>query len=292
MIPLLLSVLSSSLIFVLFKLFARFKIDTFQAIVFNYFTAFAIGFGLYGDQWNPESMNDTGWMMYASMCALLFIGLFFIMGRSSQVNGVASTSVAVKMSMAISIVLMVVGYSESFTVLKALGILFAFIGVFLVSYSKGEKNTASWMLLLLFLGSGCLDFMLNYVQNYELGVMSTALFSAIGLGLAGVLGLCILIVQVIQGKSKIQFKNIVAGVVLGIPNYFSIYLLILSYSTTGWQDSTVLAITNVSVVLLSSLIGFIVFKENATARKVIGLISAILAIGILYIANNPDLLNK
>ncbi|MDG1658691.1 MAG: EamA/RhaT family transporter, partial [Crocinitomicaceae bacterium] len=43
MIALLLSVLSSSLIFVIFKLFARFKIDTFQAIVVNYFMAFIIG---------------------------------------------------------------------------------------------------------------------------------------------------------------------------------------------------------------------------------------------------------
>jgi uncharacterized membrane protein len=61
--------------------------------------------------------------------------------------------------------------------------------------------------------------------------------------------------------------------------------LILSYSTTGWQDSTVLAITNVSVVLLSSMIGFIAFKENASKQKIIGLISAILAIGILYFSN-------
>ena len=285
MIPLLLSVLSSSLIFVVFKLFERYKIDTFQAIVFNYFTAFIFGFGLYGNEWNPDSLQETSWMLYAAISALLFIGLFFIMARSSQINGVASTSVAVKMSMAISIILMVIGYSESFTLLKALGILFAFIGVFLVSYSKGEKASASWMLIVLFLGSGGLDFTLNYVQNYELETMSTALFSAIGLGLAGILGSCILIVRLIRGTSKFAWKNVIAGMILGIPNYFSIYLLILSYSTTGWQDSTVLAITNVSVVLLSSLIGFVAFKENAPLRKIIGLISAILAIGILYYAN-------
>ena len=285
MIALLFSVLSSSLIFVLFKLFNRFKIDTFQAIVFNYFTAFIIGFGLYGNQWKQESMQETGWMYYAVLSAFLFIGLFFIMAKSSQLNGVASTSVAVKMSMSISLILMVIGYSEDFTLLKAIGILFAFIGVFLVSYSKKSKNTATWMLLLLFFGSGALDFTLNYVQNYELESMSTALFSAIGLGLAGIFGFIILSFKLINGSSKFHFRNVIAGVLLGIPNYFSIYLLILSYSTTGWQDSTVLAITNVSVVLLSSLIGFMAFKENAPLRKIIGLICAILAIAILYISN-------
>jgi hypothetical protein len=95
------------------------------------------------------------------------------------------------------------------------------------------------MLLLLFFGSGALDFTLNYVQNYELGAMSTALFSAIGLGLAGIIGLLILIVKFINGSSKFHFRNVIAGIFLGIPNYFSIYLLIISYSATGWEDSTV-----------------------------------------------------
>lgn len=285
MIPLLLSILSSSAIFAIFKLFERFKIDTFQAIVFNYFTAFFIGIILYGHQWNEKGFDEISWFFYAVICALLFIGLFLIMGRSSQVNGVASTSVAVKMSTAISIILMIVGYSEKFTALKASGILLALVSVFLVSYTKGKKAPVSWMLLVLFFGSGTLDFVLNYVQNFELKTISTALFSAFALGLAGVLGALILSVRIIQGSTKIELKNIAAGIVLGIPNYFSIYLLIHSYRTTGWQDSTVLAVTNVSVVLLSSLIGFLAFEENATSRKIIGLISAILAIVILSLAN-------
>ena len=285
MIPLLLSILSSSAIFAIFKLFERFKIDTFQAIVFNYFTAFFIGIILYGHQWNEKGFDEISWFFYAVICALLFIGLFLIMGRSSQVNGVASTSVAVKMSTAISIILMIVGYSEKFTALKASGILLALVSVFLVSYTKGKKAPASWMLLVLFFGSGTLDFVLNYVQNFELKTISTALFSAFALGLAGVLGALILSVRIIQGSTKVELKNIAAGIVLGIPNYFSIYLLIHSYRTTGWQDSTVLAVTNVSVVLLSSLIGFLAFEENATSRKIIGLISAILAIVILSLAN-------
>ena len=115
--------------------------------------------------------------------------------------------------------------------------------------------------------------------------MTPPLFTSIGLGSAGVLGLIILIFKLIKGKSKIELKNIVAGFILGIPNFFSIYLLLLSYKTTGWNDSTVLTITNVSVVLCSSVIGFIVFKESSDKWKIIGLISAILAITILWYAN-------
>jgi drug/metabolite transporter (DMT)-like permease len=288
MIPLILSIFSSTIIFVIFKYFKKFEIDTFQAIVFNYFTAAIIGFGLYGYEWQQDTLVNIQWLPYAFLCAFLFIGLFFVMGKSSQVNGVASTSIAVKMSMAISLILMMIGYSEDLSMLKALGIILAFTGVFLVSSTdKKEKTTngAAWMLLLLFIGSGALDFTLNYIQKSVLGTMTPSIFTAIGLGSAGVLGSIILIIRLVQHKTQIQLKNVLAGIVLGIPNYFSIYLLLLSYRTTGWSDSTVLAITNVSVVLCSAIIGFIVFKETKTSKKIIGLIAAILAITTLYIAN-------
>ena len=288
MIALLLSVLSSSLIFVIFKLFARFKIDTFQAIVVNYFMAFIIGVVLYGDTWNERIMQNTSWVPFVIICAFMFIGLFLIMGKSSQLNGVASTSVAVKMSMAVSLLLMIISYGELINTLKITGIALAFIGVYLVSSTKGTKLSSShkWMLTVLFIASGGFDFLLNYIQNNHLTDLSPALFSAIGLGLAGAIGLALLLVQALRGKVEFELKNIAGGIVLGIPNFFSIYLLLLSYKTTGWTDSTVLAITNVSVVLLSAMMGFVFFKEKATRMKLLGLLTAVLAIVALYLAIN------
>ena len=160
MIPLILSITCSTLIFVIFKLFDKFKIDTFQAIVFNYFTAFACGILLYGNEWTPAAMNNTTWIYFAIICAILFISLFFLMGTSSQKNGVAITSVAVKMSMAFSILLMILLYSEEVTVLKLSGIVLAFLGIYLVSSpsKSGQRSSALWMLAVLFIGSGFLDF--------------------------------------------------------------------------------------------------------------------------------------
>jgi multidrug transporter EmrE-like cation transporter len=58
-----------------------------------------------------------------------------------------------------------------------------------------------------------------------------------------------------------------------------------SYRSTGWNDSTVLAVINVSIVMISSVIGFIAFKENVTIKKIIGLVAAIAAIVVLYLAS-------
>ncbi len=287
MIPLVLYILCSSLIFVAFKLFDRFKINTFQAIVFNYFTAFIIGVGLYGNEWNPEALNASAWIYFAVLASMLFISLFILMGLSSQRNGVASTSIAVKMSMAFSMLLMIIGYGEDISVPKIIGILLAITGVLLVSIEKQSetKSSNSWMLIVLFLGSGGLDFVLNYAQKNILGALTPSLFSAFGLGLAGVFGSSILLYRLIRKKDTLAFKNIIAGIILGIPNYFSIYLLLLSYKTTGLKDSSVLAITNVGVVLTSSIFGFLVFRESHNTKKIIGQIAALSAIVSLYFAN-------
>lgn len=288
MIELILAILFSSCIFVIFKLFKRFEIDTFQAIVFNYFTAAICGFGLYSSEWNSNNLINTQWIPFAITSGILFISLFVIMGLSAQKNGVAITSVATKMSMASGILGMIFLYHESVGFLKISGIILAFIGVIAVSWMKSDKNDGQsswWMLLVLFFGSGLLDIILNYAQKNVLGTLTTSLFSAIGLAIAGIFGLIIFIFQSIQGKTKFELKNLIAGIVLGIPNYFSIYMLISSYQTTGWRDSTVLSIINVSVVLTSTLLGLLLFNEKINRLKLIGLICSLLAIALLYVAN-------
>lgn len=287
MIALLFAIACSSLIFVIFKLFTRFGIDTFQAIVFNYFTAFICGVVLYGNEWNEQALHTGNWPVFAIISSVLFISLFILMGLSSQRNGVALTSTAVKMSMAMSMLMMIFWYRESFSVIKLIGIALAFLGVFLISVGKSETKSekgAHWMLLVLFIGSGILDFVLNYVQNYELEILSPSLFSAIGFGLAGCIGFFILGINLLRKKTQFQWKNVIAGILLGIPNYFSIFLLITAYQNTGWIDSTVLAVNNVSIVIVSALIGFLVFKEGANARKILGLFASVLAIVLLYLS--------
>ena len=290
MISLIFAILCSSCIFVIFKLFERYKIDVFQAIVFNYFTAFLCGILLYGNEWKPSALNNITWFYYAIVAAILFISLFILMGLSSQRNGVAITSVAVKMSMAASVLGMIFIYNESVSLLKVGGISFAFAGGVLVSWQKNgsgikKQGQSLWMLLVLFFGSGILDLVLNYVQNNELKVLTPSLFSAFGFGMAGIIGLVVFLFQLQQKKARFGFKNVLGGIALGIPNYFSIYLLIKSYEETGWTDSTVIAIINVSIVCIAALTGFLIFKEKLNLTKGLGIVASLLAILMLYIAS-------
>ena len=281
------TIISSTLIFVIFRLFEKFKIDTFQAIVFNYFTAFICGWTLYSSQFTPKVFVNIDWVPYALAISVLFISLFFVMGKSAQQNGVAITSVAVKMSLAVSMIGMIIIYNEALTFLKVAGIVLALTGVLLVSWEpKGskEQNNAWKMLIILFIGSGILDLCLNYAQQHVLNELTPALFSAFGFLIAGFIGLLVLIWQFISKSVRIKGKNILAGLILGIPNYFSIYLLLQAYEVIDYTNSSIVAIVNVSVVVLSALFGFMIFKEDFSIKKAIGLIASLMAILALYFA--------
>ena len=140
------------------------------------------------------------------------------------------------------------------------------------------------ILFVIFLGCGLLDVVLNYVQSFHLNHLSTPLFSAFGLGIAGIFGGIVLVINLLRKKEKFEKKSILAGILLGIPNYFSIYYLIKSYSTTPWSDSTVLAVLNVATVITSILAGLVLFKEKLNLTNSIGLVLSILAIACFYFA--------
>jgi drug/metabolite transporter (DMT)-like permease len=290
MIYLIASILISSLIFVIFKLFKKYKIDTLQAIVFNYLIASACGLLIYGKDLKQEAFQNAEWFPFVIISGFLFIASFLVMGFSSQRNGVAMTSVAVKMSMAISILLMIVVYGEKITFLKIFGIILAILGVLLMSVNKKNeivvnKKPVLWMLLFLFIGGGMLDFVLNYSQNNVMTHIPSSIFSAFGFLVAFSIGLIVLLYTFIKKTKKFKWKNLIAGIALGIPNYFSILFLITSYSKLDWDDSTILAVTNISIVIISAFTGFIAFREELTVRKIIGLCSAVIAILCLYLGS-------
>jgi len=204
------------------------------------------------------------------------------MGISSLKNGIGDTSIAAKMSMALSMALMIVLYNEPFSTVKLIGIILALIGVVLVSLEKSQKTSKDrslWMLVVIFFGSVFLDVLLNYSQNYLLKNLSSSLFTAFGFGIAGIIGILVLIFQ--KKLHQITWKNIVAGVVLGIPNFFSIYLLLLAYETSPLNDSDIVAIINISIVSLSTFIGIIFFKEKFNLQKIIGLAAVLVAIFLI-----------
>lgn len=285
MIALFGTIISSSLLFIIFRLFPKYRIDTTQAIVFNYFTAFTTGILFSGLNPSIPELVHSGLIPWLLLCGFLFISLFISMGFSSQQNGIGITSVAVKMSLALSGISFMFIHSEPFSSIKIGGLLVAITGIILITQQPGKQyeNRNYGMILYLFIGSAGLDVVLNAIKMYYANGYPDALFTAFGFLFAGIIGLLWLVIRWLKTKQKIALRNIIAGIVLGIPNYFSIYFLVKAYESTVWSNSAVLAVMNISIVGLAALLGILIFRESVTLKKLIGLGLSILAILLITI---------
>ena len=137
--------------------------------------------------------------------------------------------------------------------------------------------------LLVFLGSGIIDTTIKYLETSYVAEIDVALFSSTIFAVAGIIGIFILFFQSVKGTLKITFRNIIGGIALGIPNFFSIYFLVMALRSNGVESSTIFPINNVAIVMVSTLLGIILFKEGLLSKNWIGIILAI--VSILLIAN-------
>lgn len=286
MIYLLLSILSSTLILIIFRVFERYKINVFQSIVYNYITACIVGFLIFGDEWKSGDLSTGSWIPFAIITGALFIGLFLLIGKSAQENGIGITSVTVKMSLAIPVIAAIFLYDESIYLTKIMGIIAALVGVFLITYQKrlntkksGKSNIL--YLILLFLGSGLADSLVNYVEKVAAGELSLAIFSSILFGVAAIIGIIILAIKLLQKNTILQKRALLGGFLLGIPNFFSIYFLMMAIRFGNLSDSVTYAVNNTGVVIAAFVVGILVFKESTTTLKIVGGLVSIAAIFLL-----------
>ena len=107
-----LSILASSTIFVIFKLYTKYRIQTLYAIIVNYFIACAVGLYFYRGDLNFNEISQKPWFLGTVGLGLLFIVVFNLMALTSQKIGVSAASVATKMSLAIPVIFGVWVYED------------------------------------------------------------------------------------------------------------------------------------------------------------------------------------
>lgn len=280
MIDLLFSVGCSSLIFVIFKLFQTYGVETLFAIIINYVTACAVGLILQGQFIPPSDLADKPWLTAAILLGILFIVVFNLMAKTSQDLGVSVASVATKMSLAIPVLVGVWLYGEHLGSLKIIGIILALIAVYLASVKTRTHWQRNTLLLpaLVFLGSGVIDVSIKYIQNYLVSPSEFPLFSSSIFGTAALAGFVFIGIRSPGRFVRFGTKNIVAGIALGIPNFFSIYFLLRALDTPLLESATVFTLNNVGIVTCTTLLGIALFRERLSRKNWIGIFLAVMSI--------------
>lgn len=287
---LILTILFSSFIYIIFKLFDANRVHTFQAIVANYFTCAVIGFLFTGvDQFEQVLSVLQPAIPYAAILGLLFIIVFTHIGYTSQKFGVGVASISDKLSLVLPAVAAFILYQDSITFLKIAGILLSIIAVFLAINKK--ENTQHEDLkkyrhypIVVFIGAGLISVLLKQVQHQfpEINYNSFLIFL---FGVAFFFGFIFFIFQLLNKKITFSLRSIIAGILLGIPNYFSIFFIMKSLDTPNWQSSVVFPVMNIGIVVITSIIGLLLFKETMNKKNAFGLLLAVVAILFLLIEN-------
>ena len=281
MLDLGLSVLFSSLIFVIFKLFKGYNIQTLYAIITNYVVACIVGLLFYQGDVTLADIPEKPWFLGTFALGFLFILVFNLMAKTSQQIGVSVASVATKMSFVIPVVLGIYLYKESLSMGKIIGIVLAVAAVYFSSLKEKDNTFNKKMLLLpllVFLGSGLIDVSLKYAEANYISPTEFSLFSATVFASAGSIGIVFIIVRALKQPLKINFKNVIGGIILGVPNFFSIYFLLRALKTEGLNSATIFTINNVAIVMFSTLLGILLFKEKLSLKNWGGIVLAIISI--------------
>lgn len=285
MIEIIITIVTFSSMVLLFKYFDMISIDNFQAITANYFTA-----GLLSLLNNPSNINffefenipNTLFFILSIIVGILFVFTFNLYAIGSQKIGITPSTIANKMSMIIPIIIGVILLNENFSFNKFIGVSLAFGAIILSSMGNGKLNINKshiLIIVLLFIGQGIADGILNWCQKFLINSQNMNLFFCFTFLSAGFAGLITLIFK--NKKSKIRMKNVIWGIILGIPNYITLLFFIKSLKSEMFASSEIFPIINIGVIILCSVSSIIIFKEKVTIYNWIGVSLGILSIFVI-----------
>ena len=153
---------------------------------------------------------------------------------------------------------------------------------------SAEPSVQKWAYLLpvvLFFGSGLLDALINHVQQTYVTDENYNAYLISGFFSAACIGTCLLLFQYSAGRLQFAWKHLVAGVLIGIPNYFSIWCLVRFLKNSPWESSASFPVNNMGIVLFSSVVAWLLFKERLSKMNWLGVALSLLAIYLIAFGN-------
>jgi drug/metabolite transporter (DMT)-like permease len=289
MIAFIIAVMTNTLIGVIFKYFSKYKVQAYPAIIINYLICSIIGWGLYHKDLLSPDFWLAEWVPFGLSLGVIFTIGFYLASQCVVHHGMGLTAMMQKVSMIITVLYAIIFFQESAGFMKWTGIILAMAAIILINWNfekpNSEKRSKLWILalpVLVFLVNGTIDTTIFHVKSTDIldvdgGHFSTAIFT-----MAACLGIIIGSVLLIMRKISFTRKELVGGVVLGVPNFISVYSVLLAIET-GWGGTVLFPLLNVSIIICSTATGYWIFAEKSNRNKILGLILAILAIVLIAI---------
>lgn len=190
---------------------------------------------------------------------------FVLLRVNMQENGMVLPATVMKLGIVlIPTVLAVTLLRERADLLQLIGIALAVCAILVMREPDGQKSGKKSLLLLLLLVSGLGDAMANLYD--KLGTPERKDDFLVFLFLTA--SLCALIL-VLRRREPIRIQDLLFGVLIGIPNYFSARFFLACLSTV--PALVAYPVNSVGSILVVTLIGLFFFRETLSKRKWVAL---------------------
>lgn len=276
------------MIFALFKIAEIRKVELMGIIIINYLTASTLGLFLHEGELTYASTFNSNWFFLTIIIGVMFIGMFFLIGYSSQKAGISPTTVSTKMSVVIPIVFSILyDPTDTLSIGKTLGIGLALVALFLSVYKKRGKKMEVRLIYLpviLFVGMGLIDSFVKYAQQDYIDDANLSIFTALTFAGSFFTGLVVILVLQYPVKKFFDSTTWVIGILLGATNFGSMYFLVMALETSMISGSAIFGINNIGIVGLSVLTALAFFKEKLKPINWIGIFISMIAIWVLAVA--------
>lgn len=279
MFYLLLSIICSASIAIIMRL-SKDKIkNNMSMFFFNYLMCSFLAFIFIDKNISLKSEEGTSLLIIlGAIAGFLFLFNFILMQTNINKNGMVLGTIFTKLGIIISTLIAIIFFKEKPTLFQIIGLLLVIVSIVVIHYEKNnvDNNKYYYLLIILLIVSGITDSMANIFDK----IANTNLkeyYLLFNFVFALIFALILWIIK----KQSITTKDILYGVLIGIPNFFSTYFLLLALHNIS--AIIVYPVYSVSGIVIISIIGLIFFKEKINMAKLIGIFIAIMALVLLNI---------
>ena len=215
---------------------------------------------------------------FGVISGVLYLVSFLFLKFNMKHNGIVMASTFMKLGVLIPTIMAIVIFREVPKVTQIMGIALSVIAIIMLHFEKEalkEGNKKSWLLLLLVL-SGFTDSMANIYEK-----MGSASVKDGYLLITFATAFLLTVYFTLTGKEKVSGKDLLFGLLIGIPNYFSARFLLLALGDVA--AVLVYPTYSVATMITITLAGVFLFKEKISKKKVCALGFIVVALCLLNI---------
>ncbi|MCU1170972.1 EamA/RhaT family transporter [Stenotrophomonas maltophilia] len=282
MLYLSLAVICSVLVSVLLKVAGRRQLDVSQMVTWNYLVAATLTAVVLQPPLDALRAPHAPWLSLLAL-AVVLPSIFLVLGRAVAVAGIVRSDVAQRLSLLLSLAAAFLFFGQTATPWKLAGLGLGLLAMVAISLRPRGPVVASspggWGWLLgVWAGFAVVDVLLKQVALSGTPSMAAVLAS---FSVAFVLMLALQLWRHASGRSRLAWRNLGAGALLGLLNGGNILFYVRAHQSMPDSPATVFAGMNIGVVVLGALVGVFAFGEATTKWNRAGLALAVLAIGLI-----------